>query len=290
MERKQELCPSCQSAEDSIIQHIYLEYPYLDIVYDMYCWYDGCHELTNHIYEKIVNSKNGDTIVINLKDTDKIVIDIEWSNFNFIEYDYKNIDFNKIHLICSYDHQYPDRIKYDIAHTLLHIYEQYNLKIQGYPSNSIYIYKSIKPTKHRYSLRELLEAIEMVKSYQNGGLIKISKEDLDKLRQMFKKFGSINYDHKPWPIFVDLQNFKIYKLYLTLIEYIESWSNGFLSLRQTKGIISKWSELYNENKTIDEIFKIIKHTIVDIKYDFETLLIKLIRKTYNSEFINTIHQ
>ena len=73
----------------------------------------------------------------------------------------------------------------------------------------------------------------------------------------------------------------IYTAYMNIGNFINDYDNDVLTKNERQDIINEWNRIYNENLTIDQIFKKLKKQFIKTKQKIESIVPKKINEAFN---------
>lgn len=308
--------------QESLLQHIAIELKDTDIIYEKYGEYDGCGELSEFIYNKLKeNNFNTIKINYNnVKHIDNIFFDelyvvFEESdniNLNYIipENDSNTVSFLKSNNLplkidnysiinketnrfyqCLIYIQYPKiRNKSLISklnHELNHMFIDYKLQLQGFKSfwelfnNTSYKRtKEYNQHKHPFRARQIQNALYLFNEYEKNAFI---SQLCHKIRELKK--SDIYYKNNKLDanlMYNIIKKLDIYQAYMNIGNFINDYDNDALTKNEKKDIIDEWKNIYNEDLTLNQIFKKLKQKFTKTKQKIESIIPKKIVEEYTN--------
>ncbi len=306
--------------KESLLKHIALELKYEDIIYEKYGEYDGCSELSEYIYNKLKenNFNNIDIVYNEVKDIDNIVFDKLYVMFeesendsissyfipskydkqilhnngfndNYNEYSVINKDTGRFKycLIVLYTKSFRNtKIKSTLNHELNHMYVDYKLQLQGLKSFfELFDNVSYKRTKeynqHKHPLkaRQLENALYLLNVYEKNAFISQLCSEIRELKKSDTYYDT-NGKLDANKIYEIIKKLDIYQSYMKIGNFINDYDNDALTRKEKEIIIDEWKNIYNENLTLNQIFKKLKQKFIKTKQKIESIIPKKIVEEY----------
>lgn len=260
-------------------------------------------KLTHNLYPYIVESlgkfDNAGKVVKHIVDVlkehcESQVIDCSNDNvyFKFIDISinsrykgyaqYKKYDNNTVYInICTSQQDFNENIDIYaklIIHELLHAYEDYNrIKNTGQGIFACYNEKYKKSFAHINSQNDIKRCLGRCNYFLNNQERNAYLSQLESdIENIFKnehiKIEDFNYTE-----FKDkLKNTDVWKQYFKLSTFILKLNNSEYSNEQKQYVEDIWNQLYNENKTFNQINKELYNNWQKFENKFEQLVPKII--------------
>lgn len=307
-----------QYLDESLLKHIAIELKNIDIIYEKYGEYNGCNELSEYIYEKL-KQNNFKSLEINykaVKDIDNIVFDKLYiisneSNQNIVSYlipsiddkqfliennlndnykEYSIIDKQtnrfKYCLIILYTSDFRNtKIKSLLNHELTHLYNDFKIQCIGITSFfNLFSKDSYKRTKeynqHKrpLSARKLQNALYLMNEYEKNAFISELCSEIRELKESDNYYKNGKLDANL--IYDMVKKLDIYKAYMDIGNFINDYDNNALTKNEKRYIIEEWNRIYNENLTIEQIFKKLKKQFIKTRQKIESIIPKKIIESF----------
>ena len=77
-----------------------------------------------------------------------------------------------------------------------------------------------------------------------------------------------------------IQQLDIYKAYMNIGNFINDYDNDALTRNEKEIIIDEWKNIYNEDLTLEQIFKKLKQKFIRTKQKIESIIPKKIVEEY----------
>lgn len=304
--------------KESLLKHIALELKDEDIIYEKYGEYNGCSELSEYIYNKLKeNNFNSIEIVYNeVKDIENIVFDKLYIIFkeseddiinyfipskydkqilrdnglndNYEEYSIINKDTSRFKccLIVLYTKSFRNtKIKSILNHELNHMYVDYKLQLQGLKSffelfDNVSYKRTTEYNQHKHPLkaRQLENALYLMNEYEKNAFISQICSEIRELKKSDKYYYNGKLDANK--IYDTIKELNIYKSYMEIGNFINDYDNDALTRKEKEIIIDEWKNIYNEDLTLDQIFKKLKRKFIKTKQKIESIIPKKIVEEY----------
>lgn len=282
--------------EESLFKHIAIELKNEDIIYEKYGEYEGCYELAKYIANKLNENKSDiDIYYDDVKDIDNIVFDhlhINYSNIgNYGDYVVeKTGELSSTNRISYVEMNIYDDLKNHqriisiIEHELTHIFNDYKLYQKGLKtfldlfSNVAYERsKEFNSDRYKFSVREFKRAIYLLNEYEKNAFI---AQLCSEIRELKKSYQNSNYidANKMYDMIKDLD---IWKAYFEIGKFIVRYNEGKMSIKDQNYIVDEWKQMYDEDITIDKIFKKLEKKFIKTKNKIESIVVKKIAEEHN---------
>lgn len=303
---------------ESLLRHIALELKNEDIIYEKYGEYDGCSELSQFIYDKL-KKNNFNSIEIEYKEVknienivfDKLYVMFNESeddiinylipskydrqilrdngfNDNYDEYSIINKDTNRFKycLIVLYTKSFRNtKIKSSLNHELNHMYVDYKLQLQGLKSffelfNNVSYKRTTEYNQHKHPLkaRQLENALYLMNEYEKNAFISQLCSEIRELKKSDEYYHNGKLDANK--IYDMIKKLDIYQSYMNIGNFINDYDNDALTRNEKKIIIDEWKNIYDEDLTLDQIFKKLKQKFIKTKQKIESIIPKKIIEEY----------
>lgn len=304
--------------KESLLRHIAIELKNEDIIYEKYGEYDGCSELSEFIYNKL-QKNNFNNIEIEYKEVenienivfDKLYIIFKESkdniinylipskhdkqilrnnglNDNYEEYSVINKDTNRFKyclIVLSTTSFRNTKIKSILNHELNHMYVDYKLQLQGLKSffelfNNLSYKRTREYNQHKHPLKasQLENALYLMNEYEKNAFISQLCSEIRELKTSdeYYRNGKLNANK----IYNMIQQLDIYKAYMNIGNFINDYDNDALTRNEKEIIIDEWKNIYNEDLTLEQIFKKLKQKFIRTKQKIESIIPKKIVEEY----------
>ena len=282
--------------EESLFKHIAIELKNEDIIYEKYGEYEGCYELAKYIANKLNENKSDiDIYYDDVKDIENIVFDhlhINYSNIgNYGDYVVeKTGELSSTNRISYVEMNIYDDLKNHqriisiIEHELTHIFNDYKLYQKGLKtfldlfSNVAYERsKEFNSDRYKFSVREFKRAIYLLNEYEKNAFI---AQLCSEIRELKKSYQNSNYidANKMYDMIKDLD---IWKAYFEIGKFIVRYNEGKMSIKDQNYIVDEWKQMYDEDITIDKIFKKLEKKFIKTKNKIESIVVKKIAEEHN---------
>ena len=282
--------------EESLFKHIAIELKNEDIIYEKYGEYEGCYELAKYIADKLNENKSDiDIYYDDVKDIDNIVFDhlhINYSNIgNYGDYVVKKTgELSSTNRLSYVEMNIYDDLKNHqrtisiIEHELTHIFNDYKLYQKGLKtfldlfSNVAYERsKEFNSDRYKFSVREFKRAIYLLNEYEKNAFI---AQLCSEIRELKKSYQNSNYidANKMYDMIKDLD---IWKAYFEIGKFIVRYNEGKMSIKDQNYIVDEWKQMYDEDITIDKIFKKLEKKFIKTKNKIESIVVKKIAEEHN---------
>ena len=307
-----------QYLDESLLKHIAIELKNIDIIYEKYGEYNGCNELSEYIYEKL-KQNNFKSLEINyedVKDIDNIVFDKLYiisneSNQNIVSYLIPSIDDKQFLIENNLNDNYKEysiidkqtnRFKYCLIilytsgfrntniksllnHELTHLYNDFKIQCIGITSFfNLFSKDSYKRTKeynqHKrpLSARKLQNALYLMNEYEKNAFISELCSEIRELKESDNYYKNGKLDANL--IYDMVKKLDIYKAYMDIGNFINDYDNNALTKNEKQYIIEEWNRIYNEDLTIEQIFKKLKTQFIKTRQKIESIIPKKIVESF----------
>lgn len=290
-----------------------------DIIYEKYGEYDGCNELTNYIYDRLKENdfKNLKISYEEVKDINNIVFNelyivCKESTENIARYLVPSIDdrqvfiennlpgnYKEYSVIDEKTHRFKQcviifetsgfrntNIRSIIQHELTHMYNDFKIQCTGLTSFfNLFAKDSYKRTKqynqhnHPLNARKLQNALYLFNEYEKNAFISQLCAEIREIKEsdIYYKNGKLDANL----VYSMVKKLPIYSAYMNIGNFINDYDNDVLTKNERQDIINEWNRIYNENLTIDQIFKKLKKQFIKTKQKIESIVPKKIIEAFN---------
>ena len=283
---------------DSMLKHIAIELKDYDIIYEKYGEYNGCDELatyiTNAAYKldndvidldvsklNIENTHFDIVSIIKIDDTDlNSGYDCEHSNYNEDKHIIENV---KIY-VPEYLFSHKKQLHNFFEHELQHIFDDWILIVHGMKTlydvisvNNMYERsKMFNDTNERTSVREIRLALYLLNTYEQRSFIAQLCDEIRDIKLQYvnndKQMNSLNATL----VYNMTKDLQIYQAYENISRFIIRYKNNKLFKSEINAIENEWHEMTGENKSINQIMKVIENKLKKVKNKLERVIPKKI--------------
>ena len=283
---------------DSMLKHIAIELKDYDIIYEKYGEYNGCDELatyiTNTTYKldndvidldvsklKIENTHFDNVSIIKIDDTDlNSGYDCEHSNYNEDKHVIENV---KIY-VPEYLFVHKKQLHNFFEHELQHIFDDWILIVHGMKTlydvisvNDMYERsKMFNDSNERTSVREIRLALYLLNTYEQRSFIAQLCDEIRDIKLQYINNGKQMNSLNATLVYNMTKDLQIYQAYENISRFIIRYKNNKLFKSEINAIENEWHEMTGENKSINQIMKVIENKLKKVKNKLERVIPKKI--------------
>ena len=283
---------------DSMLKHIAIELKDYDIIYEKYGEYNGCDELatyiTNATYKldndvidldvsklKIENTHFDNVSIIKIDDTDlNSGYDCEHSNYNEDKYIIENV---KIY-VPEYLFGHKKQLHNFFEHELQHIFDDWILIVHGMKTlydvisvDDMYERsKMFNDSNERTSVREIRLALYLLNTYEQRSFIAQLCDEIRDIKLQYINNGKQMNSLNATLVYNMTKDLQIYQAYENISRFIIRYKNNKLFKSEINAIENEWHEMTGENKSINQIMKVIENKLKKVKNKLERVIPKKI--------------
>ena len=177
------------------------------------------------------------------------------------------------------------KIKSQLNHELNHMYVDYKLQLQGLKSffelfDNISYKRTREYNQHKHPLkaRQLENALYLMNRYEKNVFISQLCSEIRELKKSDAYCSNEKLDANK--IYDMIKKLDIYESYMKIGNFINDYDNDSLTRKEKEIIIDEWKNIYNEDLTLDQIFKKLKQKFIRIKQKIESIIPKKIVEEY----------
>lgn len=285
---------------DSMLKHIAIELKDYDIIYEKYGEYNGCDELatyiTNAIYIykldndvidldvsklNIENTHFDNVSIVKIDDTDlNSGYDCEHSNYNEDKHIIENV---KIY-VPEYLFGHKKQLHNFFEHELQHIFDDWILIVHGMKNlydvisvNDMYERsKMFNDSNERTSVREIRLALYLLNTYEQRSFIAQLCDEIRDIKLQYINNGEQMNSLNATLVYNMTKDLQIYQAYENISRFIIRYKNNKLFKSEINAIENEWHEMTGENKSINQIMKVIENKLKKVKNKLERVIPKKI--------------
>lgn len=283
---------------DSMLKHIAIELKDYDIIYEKYGEYNGCDELatyiTNATYKldndvidldvsklNIENTHFDNVSIIKIDDTDlNSGYDCEHSNYNEDKHIIENV---KIY-VPEYLFGHKKQLHSFFEHELQHIFDDWILIVHDMKNlydvisvNDMYERsKMFNDSNERTSVREIRLALYLLNTYEQRSFIAQLCDEIRDIKLQYINNGKQMNSLNATLVYNMTKDLQIYQAYENISRFIIRYKNNKLFKSEINAIENEWHEMTGENKSINQIMKVIENKLKKVKNKLECVIPKKI--------------
>ena len=283
---------------DSMLKHIAIELKDYDIIYEKYGEYNGCDELSTYITNATYKLDNDvidlDVSKLNIENThfDNVsIIKIDDTNLNS-GYDCEHSNYNEDkHIIENVKIYVPEylfghkkQLHSFFEHELQHIFDDWILIVHGMKNlydvisvNDMYERsKMFNDTNERTSVREIRLALYLLNTYEQRSFIAQLCDEIRDIKLQYVNNGKQMNSLNATLVYNMTKDLQIYQAYENISRFIIRYKNNKLFKSEINAIENEWREMTGENKSINQIMKVIENKLKKVKNKLERVIPKKI--------------